>query len=124
MLAETNRQLPVYLVTPTATTDSYDEPISDWSTPTLTLIPGADLQTHATDDKDEATGSTTHRTATLIATGSALSIYQQIKAESRVKQGTEVWRVSGEPNLKFGRMFGNTHLTASLTRTTVEAPNG
>jgi len=124
MLAETNRQDPVYLITPSVKTDSYGDPINDWDNPTLTVIPGADLQHHMTLDKDEADSSTTHRTGTLIATGPRIDVYRLVTDGSRIKQGTEVWRVNGEPNVKVGRMFGNTHLTASLTRTTVEAPNG
>jgi hypothetical protein len=77
-----------------------------------------------TQDKDEANSSTTHRTGTLIATGPRVDIYRQVNEGSRIRQGSEVWRVNGTPNVKIGRLFGNTHLTASLTRTTVEAPNG
>jgi hypothetical protein len=124
MLAETNRQDPVYLVTPAIVTDSYGDPQNDWEHAVETLIPGADLQRHMTQDKDEANSSTTHRTGTLIATGPRVDIYRQVNEGSRIRQGSEVWRVNGTPNVKIGRLFGNTHLTASLTRTTVEAPNG
>lgn len=124
MLAETRRQPPIYLLTPGAGTDSYGDPLNDWATPERTLIPGATLQAHATFDKDVATGSNTDRTGTLIAVGQPTGALTQITEQSRIEQDGIVWRVNGTPNFKRGLMLGNSHLTASLTRTTTEAPNG
>lgn len=122
LLRETNRRLPVYLLEPGPATDSYGDPIPDWANPIQTLIPGADLQTHATLDKDEADSTTVHNTATLIVIGSDTALYGRITSNMRVKQGSTVWRIFGDPNYKPGRIAANSHLTASLVRAVVEAP--
>jgi hypothetical protein len=123
MIAETRKAPPVYLLIPTKGTDSYGDPVDDWANPTLLKLPGASLQAHATEDKDVNTGTTTVRTGTLQVHGST-GVVTQVTDSSRVKQGDVVWRVNGTPNIKIALMYGNTHLTASLTRTTTEAPSG
>lgn len=125
MLRETNRQSPVYLLVPTAGLDSYGDPIDNFGEPTRVLIPGAEIQRNSTEDKDLATGSQTDRLGKLIATGRAheLDIYRMVTEASRIEQDGKVWRIQGEPNIKQGLINTNTHLTASLTRTTVGAPS-
>lgn len=126
MLRETNRQSPVYLLRPSETTDSYGEPVYDWATPVRLVIPGAELQRNSTEDKDLATGTQTDRLGKMIATGRGpeMLIYSLVNESSRIEQDGKVWRVTGEPNIKQGLINGNTHLTASLTRTTVGGPDG
>lgn len=126
MLRETNRQSPVYLLLPSDKTDSYGDPLSDWSDPTKVVIPGAEIQRNTTEDKDLATGTQTDRLGKMIATGRAgeLAIYRLVDHGSRLEQDGKVWRVTGEPNIKQGLINSNTHLTASLTRTTVGDPDG
>lgn len=123
MIAETSREAPVFLLLPFVTTDSYGDPALDWGSATQVRIPNGHIQTHATLDADQATGSTTDTTATLIAVGPRYGALAQIGNESRVQQGDIVWRVFGDPNYKPGLMFGNGHLTASLRRKTTEVPN-
>lgn len=124
MLRETNRQSPVYLLLPSDTTDSYGDPILSWDDPVRIAIPGAEIQRNTTEDKDVNTGTQTDRLGKLIATGRELATYRLVDETSRVEQDGKVWRVTGEPNIKIGLLSGNTHLTASLTRTTVEQPSG
>lgn len=126
MLRETNRQSPVYLLVPTPSLDSYGDPIDDFGAVTRVVIPGAEIQRNSTEDKDVAIGSQTDRLGKLIATGRAheLDIYRMVNEASRIEQDGKVWRIQGEPNIKQGLINTNTHLTASLTRTTVGAPNG
>lgn len=124
MLRETNRQAPVYLLLPSRATDSYGDPVNDWSEPTRLAIPGAEIQRNTTEDKDLPSGTQTDRLGKMIATGRELDIYRLVNETSRLEQDGKVWRVTGEPNIKIGLLSGNTHLTASLTRTTVEEPSG
>ncbi len=126
MLRETNRQPPVYLLVPTAATDSYGDPVDSWANPTPVLIPGAEIQRNSTVDKDINTGTQTERLGKMIATGRGpeMLVYSMVTPSSRIRQGNDVWRITGEPNVKQGLINTNTHLTASLTRTTVEAPSG
>lgn len=123
MIAETSREAPVYLLTPAVVLDSYGDPSYDWGNATQVRIPNGHIQTHATLDADQAEGSTTDTTATLIAVGPRYGALAQIANESRVVQGDVVWRVYGDPNYKPGLMFGNGHLTASLRRKTTGVPN-
>lgn len=126
MLRETSRQAPVYLLVPTETLDSYGDPVLDFVNVTRVIIPGAEIQRNTTEDKDLATGTQTDRLGKMIATGRGpeLSIYRLVDETSRVEQDGKVWRVTGEPNIKQGLINSNTHLTASLTRTTVGGPDG
>lgn len=126
MLRETNRQSPVYLLLPTPSTDSYGDPLDDWANPLRIIIPGAEIQRNTTEDKDVATGTQTDRLGKMIATGRGpeMLVYSQVTSASRIEQDGKVWRITGEPNIKQGLINSNTHLTASLTRTTVEAPSG
>lgn len=126
MLRETNRQSPVYLLIPSQATDSYGDPISGWDNPTRIVIPGAEIQRNTTEDKDLPTGTQTDRLGKMIATGRGpeMLIYSQITESSRIEQDGKVWRITGEPNIKQGLINSNTHLTASLTRTTVGEPSG
>lgn len=126
MLRETNRQSPVYLLLPSKTEDSYGDPVYDWNTPQRIVIPGAEVQRNTTEDKDLATGTQTDRLGKMIATGRGpeMLIYAQVNESSRIEQDGKVWRITGEPNIKQGLINGNTHLTASLTRTTVGGPDG
>lgn len=126
MLRETNRQSPVYLLLPSNALDSYGDPVLDWNTLVRVAIPGAELQRNTTEDKDLATGTQTERLGKMIATGRGpdLLIYAQVDETSRIEQDGKVWRITGEPNIKQGLINGNTHLTASLTRTTVGDPDG
>lgn len=126
MLRETNRQSPVYLLLPRRTTDSYGDPIFDWANPQRVPIPGAEIQRNTTEDKDLATGTQTDRLGKMIATGRGpeMLIYSQVTESSRIEQDGKVWRITGEPNIKQGLINSNTHLTASLTRTTVGGPDG
>lgn len=126
MLRETSRQSPVYLLVPSQGTDSYGDPLPTWAEPTRILIPGAELQRNTTEDKDLNTGTQTDRLGKMIATGRGpeLLIYSQVTETSRIEQDGKVWRITGEPNIKRGLINGNTHLTASLTRTTVGDPSG
>jgi hypothetical protein len=113
-------------VTPGQATDSYGDPLKDWDNPVYTLLPGAELQTRLTLDIDQSEASTTTRNGTLIVTSHNAELLAQITPDSRIRQGGDggnIWRINGQPNVKTGLMYGNTHLTASLTRTTVEAPN-
>lgn len=126
MLRETSRQSPVYLLIPTPGTDSYGDPLPTWDNPTRERIPGAEIQRNTTEDKDVNSGTQTDRLGKMIATGRGpeLLIYSRVNENSRIEQDGKVWRITGEPNIKRGLINGNTHLTASLTRTTVEAPSG
>lgn len=126
MLRETSRQSPVYLLIPSPGTDSYGDPLPSWDNPTRVEIPGAELQRNATEDKDVNSGTQTERLGKMIATGRGpeMLVYSQVNENSRIEQDGKVWRITGEPNIKQGLINGNTHLTASLTRTTVEAPSG
>lgn len=124
MLAETRRSSPVFLLSPRTRTDSYGDTVSDWSNPTQTVLPGATIQTRTTADKDINVGTTTERQAVLIVQGQPGGVLSLVTNDSRVMQDDLVWRVNGSPNIKRGLMFGNTHLTATLARTTTEAPNG
>lgn len=126
MLRETNRQSPVYLLVPSTSLDSYGDPIYDWDSPQRVIIPGAEIQRNTTEDKDVATGTQTDRLGKMIATGRGpeMLIYSQVTNASRIEQDGKVWRVTGEPNIKQGLINSNTHLTASLTRTTVGGPDG
>lgn len=122
LLRETNRRPPVYLLEPGPAADSYGDPIPDWTHPVPTLIPGADIQTHLTLDKDEANSTSVYDTGTLIVIGGDTALYARIKSNSRLEQDGVVWRINGDPNYKPGRMAGNDHLTASLIRKVVEEP--
>jgi hypothetical protein len=126
VLRETSRQSPVYLLIPSTGTDSYGDPLPSWDNPTRVEIPGAELQRNATEDKDVNSGTQTERLGKMIATGRGpeMLVYSMVNENSRIEQDGKVWRVTGEPNIKQGLINGNTHLTASLTRTTVEAPSG
>lgn len=126
MLRETSRQSPVYLLLPSTGTDSYGDPLPSWDSPTRVEIPGAELQRNATEDKDVNSGTQTERLGKMIATGRGpeMLVYSMVNESARIEQDGKVWRVTGEPNIKQGLINGNTHLTASLTRTTVEAPSG
>lgn len=126
MLRETNRQSPVYLLLPSQETDSYGDPIESWADLVRVVIPGAEIQRNSTEDKDVATGTQTDRLGKMIATGREpeLAIYRLVDSGSRIEQDGKVWRVNGEPNIKRGLINTNTHLTASLTRTTVGGPSG
>lgn len=126
MLRETSRQSPVYLLLPGRGVDSYGDPINEWDEPTRVQIPGAEIQRNTTEDKDLATGTQTDRLGKLIAAGHGpeLAIYRLVDETSRIEQDGKVWRVTGEPNIKQGLINTNTHLTASLTRTTVGGPDG
>lgn len=124
MIRETNRQSPVYLLQPRSTTDSYGDPILSWADPIRIRIPGGEIQRNSTEDKDVATGTQTDRLGKFLATGREVDIYRLIDESSRLEQDGKVWRVTGEPDLTIGVMSGNTHLSASLTRTTVGGPGG
>lgn len=128
MIAETSRQLPVYLLVPTDTVDGYGEPSLDWRSPTAVRLYGAEIQGRASTtmdyDVDQAQSTKVKQTATLIVVSYDLATLNRVTAASRVRQGDEVWRIAGTPIVKRTLMHSNVHLVAQVERTVVGAPNG
>lgn len=127
MIAETTKQAPVYLLLPGITDDGYGNTVPDWSAPSTKRLYGAEIQSRASTtmdhDADESDANRVYRNATLIVVSYDLATLEQITSASRVQQGSDVWRVFGQPIIKRGLMHGNNHLVAELERSVVEGPN-
>lgn len=112
----------VWLLTPGSATDSYGDPSNDWEHPTETPLPGAEILIPATRSgarasaaDDTATSTTVEGGAIFLWVGPAIPPMTDIGLDSRFldTQG-RVWRVAGNPNIKIGRHFQASHLTAPL----------
>lgn len=100
----------VYRLRPTATTDSYGDPVISWTNPSRLPLFGASVGPSASTETESPTADTVRAERVLIAPGAV-----DITATDRVEVDGQVWRIDGVPDVRSGFVLG-VHTTASLRR--------
>lgn len=109
MLLNSSRQ-KVYRLDAGETTDSYGDPVEDWSAPVKTRLPGAKVEHAETVEEEGTTRYVRRDERVLFAPGSPA-----LTREDRVEVDGQVWRVNGTPNFRRGLASG-AYVTATLTQ--------
>jgi hypothetical protein len=111
MLLSPSRNSPaIYRVRPRVTTDSYGDPVEDWSNPERLELKRASTQAVTSTDSDGVTVHVSRNERKLFVPGTP-----DLVDSDRVEIKGEMWRVDGDPETRAG-LAASTLTTAILTR--------
>jgi hypothetical protein len=111
MLLTSYRVTPaVYRLRAGTTTDSYGDPVEDWSNPERTPLPGASVQFVEAVEEDGVIRYIRQDERVLFAPGAP-----EITREDRIEVDGEIWRVHGTPNYRRG-LASTAFVTVALTQ--------
>lgn len=110
-----NRRVPLeerpVLLRARAAVDSDGDPVESWTNPQVLQLPhGSQVQDRDSVEEDGAVKRLTTTTRVLYVPGRPI-----VTAKDRVRIGSEVWRVDGEPTVHRG-LRGPSYTTAKLSR--------
>lgn len=110
MLLTSRRLPPVYRLRAGQGTDSYGDPVEDWTTPDRLKLRLAQVQDVSSVEEEGQTKRILRGERLLVAPG-----HVDVKADDRIEVAAEVWRVNGEPSIRKG-LASSVVTSAALVR--------
>lgn len=100
----------IYRLRPNMTTDSYGDPVEDWTVAQPVPLIGAHIQAVSSTDADGATVHVSENEKKLFVPGDP-----GLQENDRIEIKAELWRIDGTPEVRAG-LATETFTTATLTR--------